>query len=58
MAKYNRYDPRNKKKDRNKARSMNKDLRIKLNEKSLGERFNAAAEKQVIHYSQDVVEDA
>lgn len=29
MAKYGRYDPRNKKKDRNKSRSINKDIRIR-----------------------------
>lgn len=28
MAKYTRYDPRNKKKDRNKQRSLHKDIRI------------------------------
>jgi hypothetical protein len=29
MAKYSRYDPRNKKKDRNKSLSINKDLSIR-----------------------------
>lgn len=58
MAKYNRYDPRNKKKDRNKSHSINKDLRIKLDEKSLADRFNSAAVKQIINYSDNVVEDA
>lgn len=29
MAKFSRYDPRNKKRDRNKIRSMEKDIRIK-----------------------------
>ena len=28
MAKFDRYDPRNKKKDRNKKNSLNKDVRI------------------------------
>lgn len=32
MAKYSRYDPRNKKKDRNKSRSINKDHRIREEE--------------------------
>jgi len=29
MAKFDRYDPRNKKKDRNKKNSLNKDVRIR-----------------------------
>ena len=29
MAKFGRYDPRNKKKDRNKRHSQNKDIRIR-----------------------------
>jgi hypothetical protein len=32
MAKFGRYDPRNKKKDRNKYHSINKDLRIREKE--------------------------
>lgn len=33
MAKYGRYDPRNKKKDRNKRNAQDKDLRIRFDEK-------------------------
>ena len=32
MAKFDRYDPRNKKKDRNKKNSLNKDVRIREEE--------------------------
>jgi hypothetical protein len=35
MAKYGRYDPRNKKNDRNKNRSLNRDIRIKESEKDV-----------------------
>jgi hypothetical protein len=35
MAKYGRYDPRNKKNDRNKNRSLNRDIRIKESEKDI-----------------------
>ena len=34
MAKYGRYDPRNKKKRRNKIRSIDKDLRLRSLEES------------------------
>lgn len=34
MAKYSRFDPRNKKNTRNKQRSLNRDLRIKEEKKS------------------------
>lgn len=34
MAKFSRYDPRNKKRDRNKIRSMEKDFKIKKSVKS------------------------
>jgi hypothetical protein len=30
MTKFTRHDPRNKKRDRNKVRSLNKDIRIRL----------------------------
>jgi hypothetical protein len=33
MAKFDRYDPRNKKKDRNKKNSLNKDVRIREEER-------------------------
>jgi len=39
MAKYSRYDPRNKKKDRNKSRSMNKDIRIRDQEEHLEHKY-------------------
>lgn len=34
MAKYGRYDPRNKKNGRNKSRSLNRDIRIHNTDKS------------------------
>ena len=35
MAKYSRFDPRNKKKARNKQRSLEKDIRIRKEEKEI-----------------------
>lgn len=39
MAKYGRFDPRNKKQDRHKQQSIYKDLRIRMNEEK-GRRKN------------------
>lgn len=35
MAKFSRFDPRNKNRDRNKVRSLNKDIRIRAEEGKL-----------------------
>lgn len=39
MAKYTRFDPRNKKKDRNKYNSLQRDIRIRYEEKGGARRF-------------------
>jgi len=53
MAKFGRYDPRNKKKDRNKIQSLNKDNRIRETDYS--------ADSQVllreVLYEEDYIED-
>jgi len=46
MAKYSRFDPRNKKRGRNKTRSQEKDFRIK----------ESKSEKNYVHSPQDVLE--
>ncbi len=52
MAKFKRFDPRNKKKDRNKSRSINKDLRIREQEehKVRGKKIEWIVANDVEHY--------
>jgi hypothetical protein len=40
MAKFSRFDPRNKKQNRNKMRSLDRDIRIHEEKKSQRTRFN------------------
>ena len=47
MAKFGRFDPRNKKRNRHKHQSLNRDHRIREEKKS---------KKGYLHYVQDVVE--
>lgn len=48
MAKYGRYDPRNKKKDRNKSRSINKELRIRDQDEHYEHKFKGQKIEWVI----------
>jgi hypothetical protein len=50
MAKYSRFDPKNKKRDRNKSRSLNKDLRIREEGK------NVITKKELMEFALDELE--
>jgi hypothetical protein len=50
MAKYSRFDPKNKKRDRNKSRSLNKDLRIREEGK------NVITKKELMEYAEVEIE--
>lgn len=44
MAKFSRFDPRNKNRDRNKQRSLNKDVRIRYEDQSRNKNKQLALE--------------
>lgn len=57
MAKYGRYDPRNKKKDRNKSRSMNKDIRIRDQEEHYEHKYRGNKIEEILHYAEEEYDD-
>jgi hypothetical protein len=61
MAKYSRFDPRNKNRDRNKYRSLNKDIRIreedgKMHRRSWKNTIDAGYDKELDEWDDDQYE--
>ena len=54
MAKFGRYDPRNKKKDRNKNNSINKELRFRRVEQTKIEKYGERLLKEITYDDEEV----
>lgn len=57
MAKYSRYDPRNKKKDRNKSRSINKEQKIRDQDEHYEHRFRGHKIEEILLYAEEEYDD-
>lgn len=57
MAKYSRFDPRNKKRGKHKNQTLNKDNRIREDQKSHLKDFNVDIKQQVV-YANDILADS
>lgn len=57
MAKYSRFDPRNKKRGKHKNQTLNKDNRIREDQKSYLKDFNVDIKQQVV-YANDILADS